>query len=190
MARNLAFACLGVAALTLCACAEPALPPPTANLTSIQAVRAADVAPMKVGAFTPGPGHPSQMDKSITIRAGAQPAPPGGYAKYLGDTLAAQLQAAGKLDPNSTLVVSGVVTDTHVDSNMPTAHAMLGAHFTLVRGGQTVFEKTLSVEAQWDGEFIGAVAIPDAFNHYTGLFPALTNKLFADPDFIAAARPR
>lgn len=175
-------------ALLVSACAEPALPPPTASFDGIRAVQASGLPPMNVGAFTPGPGQPAAMDRSITVRAGAQPAPPGGFAKYLGDTIAAELKSAGKLDPNATLVVSGVVTDTHVDSAMPTAHAKLAARFMLVRNGKPVFEKTLAVEETWEGAFIGAVAIPDAFNHYTGLFPKLAAKLYADPEFQAAAK--
>jgi hypothetical protein len=180
----------GLACLGLAACAEAPLPPPQATLDNIQAIRAANLEPLRVGAFAAAPGKPTEMDKSVAVRAGVQPAPGGSFAKYLGDTLAAELKGAGKLDDSSTLVVSGVVTETHVDSGMSTAHAALGAHFTLVRGGATVFEKTLRVESSWDGDFIGAVAIPDAFNHYSGLFPKLADALFADPDFQAAAHPR
>jgi len=176
-------------AFLLGACAMQALPPPVATLDNIQALRAANIAPMKVGAFTPAPGAPTQMDQSITIRAGVQPAPEGSFARYLGDTIAVELTNAGKLDPGSTLVVSGVVTDTHVDSGLSgTAHAALGARFTLTRAGKVVFDKPLSVEANWESEFVGAVAIPDAVNHYTDLFQKLTGKLFADPDFGAATR--
>jgi hypothetical protein len=53
-----------------------------------------------------------------------------------------------------------------------------------------VFDKTLSAETVWDSNFLGAVAIPDAFNHYTGLFAELAGKLYADPEFVAAARKR
>src|SRR5581483_7776331 len=106
---------------------------------------------------------------------------------YLADTIVAELKAAGRFDPNATLMVTGVITDTHVDSAMPTAHAMLAAHFTLLRQGLPVFEKTLVVESSWNSNFVGAVAIPDAFNHYAGLFPLLAGKLFSDPEFRAAA---
>ncbi|MFI4934499.1 MAG: hypothetical protein ACHP7N_07770 [Caulobacterales bacterium] len=179
-----------LASLALAACAEPALAPPEASLDNIQAIRAANLAPMSVGDFAPAAGRPTEMDKSIAVRAGTQAAPEGSYAKYLGDTLSAELKGAGKLDPSSTLIVSGVVTETHVDSAMPTATAALGAKFTLVQGGKVVFEKTLRVDASWSSDFMGAVAIPDAFNHYSGLFPKLANALFADPDFQAAAKPR
>ncbi|QUD86425.1 hypothetical protein [Phenylobacterium montanum] len=176
------------AALCASGCAMTPLPPPTASLDNVQALRSAGLAPMRTGTFVAGPGRPTEMDHSIAVRAGVQPAPGGSFAKYLGDTLQAELKGAGRLDPNATLVVSGVVTDTHVDSAMPTAHAALAAKFTLVRDGRPVFEKTLRVEDHWDSDFMGAVAIPDAFNHYTGLFPKLIGALLADADFRAAAK--
>jgi hypothetical protein len=189
-ARILVLTAIGAAVLALGGCAMGDLPPPQASLDNIQALRGAQIDSMAVGAFTPGPGRPSEMDRSVTVRAGNQAAPGGSFARYLGDTIGAELKGAGRLDPNATLVVSGVVTDTHVDSAMPTAHAALAAHFTLIRGGRVVFDKTLSVDSSWDSNFIGAVAIPDALNHYTGLYPALAAKLFADPDFVAAAHAR
>lgn len=175
-------------ALSLSACAMAPLPPPQATLESIQAVRAANLPPMQVGEFTPAPGQPTKMDRSITVRAASQDAPNGSWAHYLADTLSAQLAAAGKLDPKSALVVTGLVTSTHVDSALPTAHASLGAKFTLTRAGKVVYSRTLSVDASWDSNFIGAVAIPDALNHYTGLFAALATKLCSDPEFIAASK--
>jgi len=189
-ARGIALAALTALSLGLGACTMQALPGPTATLDNIQALRAGGVAPMTVGSFTPGPGAPTEMDQSITVRAGIQPAPEGSFAKYLGDTIAAELKGAGRFDPGSTLIVSGVVTNTHVDSGMPagTAQAALGAHFTLMRAGKVVFDKTLSVDSTWDSNFIGAVAIPDAINHYTDLFQKLAGKLFSDPDFVAAAK--
>jgi hypothetical protein len=182
------FAVIGAVALVLGGCAMTPLPPPTATLDNIQAVRAANLAPLKIGDFSAAPGRPAEMDKSVVVRAGIQAAPGGSYARFLGDTLAAELKGAGKLDPNATLVVSGLVTNTHLDSAMPTAHAALAAKFTLVRNGKVVFEKTLDVQSSWDSDFMGAVAIPDAFNNYSSLFPKLVGALLGDPDFRTAAR--
>jgi hypothetical protein len=176
-------------AACLCAagCALGPLPPPEATLDTIQAIRGAALAPMRVGDFRPGPGAPTAMDRSLAVRAGAQAAPGGSFARYLGDTLAAELKGAGFLDPSAGLVVSGVITDSHLDSALPKAHARLAARFTVVRGGAAVYEKTLNAAAEWDSNFIGAVAIPDAFNHYMGLFPELVRQLVTDPEFRKAA---
>ena len=65
---------------------------------------------------------------------------------------------------------------------------MLGARFSLLKDGKPVFDRALEVEVTWTSTFIGAEAIPDAANHYTLLYDQLTLKLFADPDFKAAAK--
>ena len=186
MARPFVMAALGLATLALAACAT-ALPPPQANLAGIQAVREGGLPPMRVGAFTPGPGKPTRMDRSIQVRAESQPAPPGGYARYLGDTIAAQLQGGGRLDLGSGIVVEGVVVETHIES-MSVGKAALGARFTVTRNGAVIYDKTLRVEDSWTTDYLGAVAIPDAFNHYTGLFTQLANKLLTDPDFMRAVK--
>jgi hypothetical protein len=161
---------------------EP-LPPPSATLDNIQVIRAADLAPIRVGAFTAGPGRPTEMDRFVVARAGVQHAPGGSFAGYLGETLATELKAGGRFDGSSGLVVSGVVTEAYLDSAMPTARAALAAHFVATRNGAAVFDKTLRVESDWSSDLVGAVAIPDAFNHYVGLFPKLVNALLSDPEF-------
>ncbi|MDQ0466009.1 hypothetical protein QO010_003802 [Caulobacter ginsengisoli] len=186
--RLVAAALLGAAGLVLSGCATPPMAPPQATLDNIQALRAANLTSMKVGAFTAGPGRPQEMDKRIVVRAGAQAAPNGSYARYLADTIRAELDGGGRFDANSATMLSGVITDSHVDSGMPVGHASLAVRFTLTRDGKVVFEKTLSVDTAWESAFMGVVAIPDAFNHYTGLFNEITTKLFADPDFRAAAK--
>jgi hypothetical protein len=187
MKRGLLAAALG-AVLGVSACATPPMAPPQATLDNIQALRASNLTAMRVGDFTAGPGRPTQMDKRIVVRAGAQAAPNGSYARYLADKIRAELQGGGRFDANSATVLSGVITDSHVDSSLPLGHANLSVRFTLVRDGKAVFEKTLSVDATWESNFIGAAAIPFAFNNYTGLFNQIVTKLFADPDFRAAAK--
>ena len=174
--------------LMLGACALPALTTPEANLDSIQAIRAAGLPALAVGAFTPAPGAPTRMDNTVMARAGMQSAPEGSFAKYLGDTLAAQLKGAGRLDPTAPSVVSGVITDTYLATERATSEGRLAARFTLTRGGHVVFEKTFSVSESWDSDFYGDVAIHDAFNHYAGFFPKLVAELLADKDFQAATR--
>jgi len=176
-----------VAAAVLVAAAVT-LPPPGPSLAGIQAVRAADLPPMTVGVFTAAPGKPTRMDKAVQVRIDSQRAPPGGYAKYLGDTLAAQLRGAGRFDPEADIVISGVITDTHVESNTPLGRARLAARFTVQRGGVTVYEKDLNVSDVWRSNYMAVIAVPDAFNHYTALFLKLSVALVSDPEFVAAVK--
>lgn len=186
--RALNLGLIVLSSLTLSACAMAPIPPPEATLQNIQVVRAGGFASLQVGDFTAGPGTPTTMDKTVTVRAGTQKAPSGSYAKFLGETLAAELKGAGKLDPSAGLVVSGVVTKTHVDSSLPDGSAALEAHFTLKKNGAVAYDRTLAAEATWKSSLMGAIAIPDAFNHYNALYPQLVTKLLSDPDFKAAAK--
>lgn len=186
--RRQAISLLALSALALSACAVAPVPPPQATFDNLQAIRDGRFAPLRVGEFTAGPGAPAAMDRKVTVRAGTQAAPSGSYARFLGETLEAELKSAGKLDPNAPLVVSGVLTRTHVDSTMPNATAELGARFTLRKNGAVAFDKTLEATSTWTSSFLGAIAITDAFNHYNALFSQLVTRLLSDPDFKAAAR--
>jgi hypothetical protein len=186
--RALSLGLIALSSLALTACAMAPIPPPEPTLANIQAVRAGGFAALQVGAFTPGPGAPTTMDRTVTVRAGTQKAPSGSYATFLGETLAAELKGAGKLDAASGLVVSGVLTKTHVDSGLPDGSAALEARFTLKKNGAVTYDKTLGAEAAWKSSLMGAIAIPDAFNHYNALFPEIVTKLLSDPDFRAAAK--
>jgi hypothetical protein len=180
---------LALAALALVGCTMP-MGAPQASMTAVEKLRGANVSPMKVGTFAPSPALARGDDSSTTIRASVLSPPDKSFAKYLGRTIEEDLKAAGRLDVNADLVVEGLLTETHVDSTMGTATAKLGAQFSLKRAGQTVFDKHLVVDSKWDSSFIGAVAIPDAANHYTMLYDELAKSLFSDPDFLAAAKAK
>lgn len=176
-----------LAILGLAGCAVAPLSAPQPSLDNIQAIRASALPSLSVGDFTPAPGRPTEMDKTIQARGGIDSAPEGSFAKYLGDTLQAELKGAGRFDPASPLQVSGVITDTKLVS-LSAPSAKLSARFTLTRNGRQVFSKELSVDATWGWEYLADVAVPDAFNHYAGLFPKLVGVLLSDPDFQAAAK--
>jgi hypothetical protein len=177
-----------LAALALGGCAVAPLSVPQPSLENIQAIRAGGLPALSVGDFTPGPGRPTEMDKTIQARGGIDSAPEGSFAKYLADTLQAELKGAGRLDPDSPLQVSGVITDTKLVSEIGTPTAKLTARFTLTKSGRQVFTKELTASATWDWQYLADIAVPDAFNHYAGLFPQLVGQLLADPDFQTAAK--
>lgn len=145
---------------------------------------------MKVGAFVPGQAVSRSADSSLMVRAGVLNAPGGSFAKYLGDTVAADLKAAGRYDAGSSLEISGLLTETHVGSMGPHGHARLAADFTLAREGKAVFGKRVEASSEWSSDFVGAVAIPEAMNHYLGLYQQLVGQLLADKDFRQAAKVR
>ena len=177
-------------ALTVSGCAAQ-VGAPQASIASIEAVRRIDIPSLKLGDFKPGGTLKPADDKSITIRAiNVISAPGGSFAGYLKATLEADLRAAGRLDGNSPYVLNGVLIRSDLSSAIGTGTAAIGATFTLLKDGKSLYEKNLSVDATWDSSFLGAIAIPDAINNYTGLYEKLSLTVLSDPDFKAAfAKP-
>ena len=171
----------------LSACAQQ-MGSPQPSMSTLDAVRSSDIPAMRVGTFAPAPTLPASKDKSIGSRAVTLEPPGGSLAKYLGNALENDLRMGGKLDPKADLVLEGLLTASDLDTGMDTGKGNLGAKFSLKRDGKSIFEKDLSVQAQWDSSFVGAVAIPEAINQYTALYDKLATALFTDSDFKAAVK--
>ena len=143
---------------------------------------------MKVGAFTKDPKMPANQDKSVVSRSVTVTSPDGkSFAAYLGNVLKADLEGAGKLDPASDREVRGVLTTNELSTGIETGKGALGARFVLTRKGTSVYDKSLVAQEQWDGHFVGAIAIPEAINHYQSLYKELVEKLLSDDEFRKAA---
>lgn len=170
---------------TLCDCTTQ-MGSPQPSMSTLQAVRSGDIPAMRVGTFVLAPGLHASMDKSIVSRSVSLEPPGGSFAKYLGNALENDLRMGGKLDPKADLVLEGLLTASDLDTGISTGTGKLGAKFSLKRAGKSIFEKDLSVRAQWDSSFIGVEAIPEAINQYTTLYDKLATALFTDSDFKAA----
>ena len=97
--------CLG---LTACGQVPLSYQPTMANLETL---KAAKNAPMNVGQFALAPGKAATMDQSVTARATTVTSPNNSsFALFLKDALTQELRAVGKFDPNSSIVVSGLLT--------------------------------------------------------------------------------
>ena len=127
----------------------------------------------------------------------AAPAAPPSYVvvrKYtvVGPTPAedAAFSTAGRtrLDPQADRVLSAQLTRSELSTFGSNSRGALGARFRVTQKSAIIFEKQVTVEEEWPSAFLGAVAITDASNHYTGLYPKLWAALLADPEFRAAAR--
>jgi hypothetical protein len=172
-----------VMSLTTASCAQT-LGSHQVSLEAVEMLRSGNIPPMHVGKFALAPGRLSSVDKSVGIRSVSLSSPDGAsFAEYLGKTLETDLRAAGKLDPNSNLIVQGLLTDSSVSAGIADGTASLGAKFSLLREGKTIFEKTLTVHSEWGSSFVGAIAIPDAINQYSSLYDKLVLQLLADEDF-------
>jgi hypothetical protein len=176
------------ALLLLAACSIPPMAPPPASVALVDRITAAGLSPMAVGAFVPAPTLPRGADRGIAVRAVTIKAEGGSFAHHLGETLAAQLRAAGKLDSAASRQVSGALLENAVGSGIGKGHGVLAAEFVVTREGHELFRKRLQVAHDWNSPFVGAVAIMNADAEYAALYTALIGELIDDPDFRAAMR--
>ena len=187
--RTLRLIFIVVIGLTAAGCAQT-LGSHQTSLQAVEMLRSGNIPLMRVGQFALASGRPLSMDKSVGIRSVSLSSPDdGSFAEYLGKALETDLRAAGKLDPNSSLVIKGLLTDSDVSAGIADGTASLGARFTLLRDDTTVFDKALIVRSKWGSSFVGAIAIPDAINHYSSLYEELVLRLLADEDFKLALAP-
>ena len=180
-ARGMAMACATLL-VTGCISADVDEAPP--DFSTMLALRAKLAHPVASGPFTLA--NPA-LQHAINIR-GSTIHPPKGqsFADVLQQAIDTQLKAAGKLDPAATVHISGVLTDSGASENIAHGHAKVGADITVLRNGKPAFTRHYEVVSAWDSSFIGAIAIPDAFIQYNGLYAQLSRKIMADDDLIAA----
>jgi len=169
-------------------CVTVDAPVQQATFENVRLLQATDIPQIALGAFELAPGLPPQMDKTISMRAGSLKAPgTGSFSSYLRQTFETELTAAGKLSPEGTAVLSGQLTRSEVKTS-PAGEGHLAARFRVTRGGKVMFDKELAVTESWKFDFIGAIAIPEAMNRYTALYPKLVTALFNDAEFRQALR--
>ncbi len=186
-ARRTAGALALAAAAALGGCVSMTLPPPTAQATTVEKLRATPLQPAQAGTFKLAPGKPEAMDRTVGgLRGSSLSAPNGSFALYLKSEVEAALKAAGLLDAASPVVITGELTDSRVDAAIGTGTGRLAARFVVQRAGRVVYDRELAVDASWPSSFIGAEAIPQAMNQYGALYKALVEKLVTDPAFRAA----
>lgn len=175
------------AAAALCACVHAPIDAVSPSIETLKLLRQPGIAPVALGRFADADGV--RIGKSINIRGSTLNAPSGGsFADFLKSTLQAELEAAGKMDAASPTILNAALTESRASENMASGNTSLGAELSLVRGGATIFSKRYRVESQWKSEFIGALAIPEAFRQYNALYALLVRQAFSDPEMIAALR--
>jgi len=191
--RNTAAQRLALAAMlaALTGCASVKMPAPVASAANADKLRTAKLAPAQVGSFKLAAGKPADMDTTLSGLRGSSVSPANGsFAGQLRDEIAAELGAAGLLDPKSRSVIEGQLTDSMVDAGMSTGKGRLAAKIQVKRDGQTLFDKEIVAEATWESSFVGAIALPAAINQYGALYKTLVGKLFDDADFKRALAAR
>lgn len=169
----------------LSGCASQKLAAHQPSVDSVQSIRNSAMAPVNVGEFKVAPTVNAKIDKVVTVR-GSQLTSPNNdsFSDYLRESLLVELKSTGKYDPASTLTVSGQLLRNELNAaGFSKADASLGAKFSVAREGTVLFDKNIVAQDTWESSFVGAIAIPDAINHYTDIYSKLLQELFADEEF-------
>jgi len=182
---------LGVSA-ALCSCTLT-LGQHQPSAEAVTRLRDSGITSLSVGSFALATGSKADLDTHVSSR-GSRANPPNGwtFSRYLQESLTSDLKAAGLYDAASALSVRGQLLDGSLDTGVSTGSASLAARFQVVRGDETLFDKTLKDSHTWESSFIGPVAIPRAFDEYVTSFTNVLQALYSDADFrkaCAAAPP-
>jgi len=161
------------------------------SIENIETLKAAKIAPANVGTFALAAGKPASMDQTISARGSTAVPPNNSMSLFLKDALKQELVNAGKFDSNSTIVISGQLTNSSLEAPVSsTGRGVLAAKFKVDRDNQVVYEKELTESAEWYSAFMGADAIPTALTQYAALYKKLLARLFGDEDFQKAAKAK
>lgn len=189
MRTLLGFAMPALAALALSACVSMPVPTYQPSVDNSEAILKSAGAPLHVSSFTAADGVENE---SLSVR-GSKLAPGSDdtYAGYLRNALISELSTTGRYDDASDLRLGGVLTGNALDgSGTRVGKATVAARFHVERDGTIVYDKTLQAGHEWQSSFIGAIAIPAAFDNYAATVQKLLNQLFNDPEFVQATARR
>ena len=128
---------------------------------------------------------PEPSDVATTVRTLHVSAPGNGsWSAYLAQALRTELTASNHYDAKAALILDTSLKQVRISDGA----AAVTAHF-VIRDAQGVrYDKVLHVDTRWDSDFIGVIAGSYGVNQATAIFEALLQKLFADQDFVKAAR--
>jgi hypothetical protein len=176
-----------LAALSLSACVNAPVDEISPSFETLKLLRAESIPPLALGGFADSPQ--AKIGRSINIRGSTLRAPKNGtFADFLKQTVQTELVAAGVFNPTAATSLEGVLTESRAGENLSSGGASLAAEFRVRRNGELVFSKPFRVETSWKSDFIGAIAIPEAFRQYNGLYALLVRRALSDPELIAALR--
>ena len=180
------FRALGAAlvVLALSGCVHARIDETAPSIETLKLLRAADAPPIAVGPFVDA-GGAAPIARTVVIRGSTLSPPKGaGFAEFLGLSFEKELRAAARFDANAPVAIAGRL----IESRAGETHASLGVRISVLRGGVVGFSKDYRVETRWKGDFIGAIAIPEAFRQYNALYPLLVRQVFADLALLEALK--
>jgi hypothetical protein len=180
-------AALLLVALVLQGCAMQA-PRYTPSIDNVEALKKSGPGSVMLGTFSVQSG--AQGATSISMRGSSMVSPVGSdYAAYLADALRQELVLAGKLDPKSSIEISGLLMKNDISAaGVSTNSGEIEARFVVKRDGAVRYDAVKRAESSWESSFVGAIAIPKAQQQYPVIVQQLLSKLLTDPQFQSALR--
>ncbi|MFO1469237.1 MAG: hypothetical protein U1F35_22765 [Steroidobacteraceae bacterium] len=143
---------------------------------------------LRVGSFVAARGV---EDKSLVIRGWQlEGGSDGTFGGYLREAAIKELQTASAYEDAGEFSLTGTLTRNELNASIKTGSAIVGAEFVLTRDHEIVFKKSLEARHEWESSFVGVVALDAAVANYSVTVQKLLGKLFADEDFVAAARSK
>lgn len=169
---------------TGCALQAPSYQPSIDNVEILKKT----ASPAALGSFTVQAGGAGVT--AIGLRGSSMGSPVGAdYAAYLANALSQELQLAGKLDPKSKVVITGLLLKNDIAAGgISTNSGEIEAQFTVINNGQERYRATHRAEMTWESSFVGAIAIPKAQQQYPLLVQKLLGQLMADTRFQGALK--
>jgi hypothetical protein len=181
-----ALALLPLLVLTGCTITAPRY---GAHVTNTIALREADLAKVAIGDIAKDPRAKRDVDR-VKARAMTVNSAYGSYTSYLREALVAEFDHAGLLDPGAAVRIDGVLLRNELAGNLDKEYALVEAQLTVTRDGASAYRATKTARYEWDSAFLGEVAIPRAIANYQAGVQRLIAAFIADPEFVAALRPR
>ena len=154
---------------------------------TIDRLKKLNIEKMAVGEVKPR--DPNALVNKITLRGAALKAPSGTFSTYLENAIRSDLMEMGLYDATSTTLVDTTILKNYIDiSGLSTGYGAMDVKIAISKKGVISFEKSYSVNIQFESSFAGAVAIPKGQNEYPNLVRTLLQQVYIDPAFIEAIK--
>ena len=163
---------------------------PAASEHNVAFLRAAGLAPVSVGNFAIDPKNFGKNGR-IDLRGAYLGSPYGGtFGEYLREIIKTEFAAAGLYQANAETVITGVLTEGHLDAGWSTGAGSLKGVFSVTSKGVETYRREIGFVESWESSLAAAVAESTAVSRYEGMFQKMVGELFNDPAFHKALRDR
>jgi hypothetical protein len=161
----------------------------TVHVGNTLALREAGLVKVSIGEIAKDSASRRDVDR-VKARAVTLGSPYGSFTAYLREALVAEFDHADLGAADAPVRIDGVLLRNEVPGDGGADSVVVEAELTVSRGGVTAYRGRKTGRYEWRSTLPGDVAIPRmAANYQTGV-QRLVAAFIADPEFIAALRPR